>query len=69
MLTLKKAKSQAKMLTSLHGEPWLVFLVPSGAPCNHGPAALFNEGRWQVCRESERADYEAGGATFPTLPN
>ena len=69
MMTLKKAIKHAEQMETLHGEPWLVFITPAGAPCNHGAAALFNEGRFACCRASERDDYAAGGAQFPTLPN
>lgn len=64
MLTLKQAQKQARSLSAMHGERWLVFKTPATAPCNQHPANLFNKGRFAVCRNSERADYEAGGADF-----
>lgn len=67
MMSLKQAKAHAKRMTELHGEQWLVFITPASAPCNHGPASIYNKGRFLACRESERAEYEAGGATFPTI--
>ena len=67
MMTLKKAKRHAKAMTELHGEQWLVFIVPRGAKINQPPYNVHNEGVFACCRESEKADYEAGGATFPTM--
>lgn len=67
MLTLKQAKMYAKQMSKLHGEPWLVFIVPAGAPCNQHPANIYNIGRFHACRASERTDYEAGGAQFPDM--
>lgn len=64
MMSLKQAKAHAKAMTELHGEQWLVFITPADAPCNHGALAIYNKGRFAACRESERAEYEAGGATF-----
>lgn len=68
MLSLKQATAQAKILSDTHGEPWLVFITPADAPANHGIASIYNKGRFAVCRASEKADYEAGGAMFPTIP-
>lgn len=67
MMSLKQAKAHAKAMTDLHGEQWLVFVTPASAPCNQGAAAIYNKGRYMACRESERAEYEAGGAVFPTV--
>ena len=67
MMSFKQAKAHAKAMTALHGEQWLVFITPAAAPCNHGPAAIYNKGRFLACRASEKADYEAGGASFPTV--
>lgn len=68
MMTLKQAIRHAKSMRAAHGEPWLVFITPANAPCNQGIAAIHNKGRFLACRASERGDYEAGGASFPTLP-
>lgn len=67
MMSLKQAIRHARKMTDLHGEQWLVFVTPASAPCNHGPASLHNKGRFLACRASEQAEYEAGGATFPTM--
>lgn len=64
MYTLKFAKKEAASLTKIHGEPWLVFRTPDGAPCNQYPANVFNKGRYAVCKASERRDYEMGGCEF-----
>lgn len=64
MMTLKQAKAHAQAMTEMHGEPWLVFKTPAAAPCNTKPFSTYNQGRYAVCRASERADYEAGGAVF-----
>jgi hypothetical protein len=66
MMSLKKAKAHAKAMTALHGEQWLVFITPANAKCNQDAYAIYNTGRFMACRERERAEYEAGGATFPT---
>ena len=67
MLSLKKAVKHAKAMTNLHGEQWLVFQVPSSAKINQHPYNVHNDGVFACCRESERAEYEAGGAAFPTM--
>lgn len=67
MFTLKQAKRHAQQMADLHREPWVVFITPANAPCNHGPAAIYNTGRFLACRMSERDEYEAGGARFPKM--
>lgn len=67
MFDLKKAKRHAQQMADLHGEPWLVFITPASAACNHGAAAIYNTGRFLACRASERDEYEAGGAAFPKI--
>lgn len=67
MWDLRRAKRHAVAMAKLHREPWIVFITPASAPCNHGAAAIYNTGRFLACRLSERADYAAGGATFPRI--
>lgn len=64
MMTLRQAKKHAEAMTRLHGVRWLVFKTPASAAINQYPLNLYNKGRYAACAESERADYEAGGAEF-----
>ena len=67
MMSLKKAVKHAKAMTKLHGEQWLVFIVPRGALINKAGYNVYNDGVFAACRASEQAEYEAGGARFPKM--
>ena len=64
MYSLVQAKALANQYAELHGEPWAIFKTPTDATCNRPGFNLYNQGRYMVCRASERAEYEAGGAKF-----
>jgi hypothetical protein len=64
MYSLAQAKRLANIYAERDGEAWEVFKTPEDALCNQPIYNLHNQGRFMVCRASERADYEAGGAKF-----
>jgi len=66
MMTLKQAIRHANKMMAGQRVQWIVGMTPANAPCNQAPANTFNEGRWVAIRGDERADYAAGGMTFPT---
>ncbi len=65
MFTLKQAVRQANMYTEGQKVQWIVGMPSRTAPCNQAPGNTFNEGQWVAIREDEKADYAAGGMTFP----
>jgi len=61
MMTLQQAKNYAKNMEALHNVKWVVFKVPADSPAASMPGAT---GQYHCCRESEKADYAAGGCDF-----
>jgi hypothetical protein len=55
--TSDEARSYVAEMEKLHGEKWAAFRLPA-----HSRARKF--GDYACCKESERQDYEAGGAVF-----
>jgi hypothetical protein len=64
MYSLAQAKRLANIYAEDTGEEWAIFKTPENAMCNQPGFNTYNSGRYALCRASERAEYEAGGAKF-----